>query len=59
MNVYIFILGRKITREMMFNKNKSDGLLKRMTEENMSPEIITRIVSDLIIAAGDTVSIMV
>ncbi|OWR46642.1 cytochrome P450 CYP315A1 [Danaus plexippus plexippus] len=47
-------LGRKITREMMFNKNKSDGLLKRMTEENMSPEIITRIVSDLIIAAGDT-----
>ncbi|CAG9561825.1 unnamed protein product [Danaus chrysippus] len=52
-------LAKKITREMIVSKNESDGLIKRMTEEDMSPEIITRIVSDLIIAAGDTVGMIV
>lgn len=39
----------------MYTIQTNDGLISKLKEANMSKEDITRIVADLIIAAGDTV----
>lgn len=41
---------------MLENKNKSNGLVKKMVDENIKNEDIIRIITDFIMAAGDTVS---
>lgn len=41
--------------EILDRRQENNGLIKRLCEENLSDEIITRIVSDFVIAAGDTV----
>lgn len=38
-------------------KDFSNGLIKKLCDENVSKESIIRIVADFIIAAGDTASI--
>lgn len=41
---------------MLENRNKSNGLVKKMVDENVKSEDIIRIIADFIIAAGDTVN---
>nr|BAM73861.1 cytochrome P450 [Bombyx mori] len=47
-------IAQKIVYEMLHTKDAGDGLVKRLKDENMSDELITRIVADFVIAAGDT-----
>lgn len=54
--IYIFVAANKMAREMLENKNKSNGLVKKMVDENIKNEDIIRIITDFIMAAGDTVS---
>lgn len=49
------LIAQKIVYEMLHTKDAGDGLVKRLKDENMSDELITRIVADFVIAAGDTV----
>lgn len=42
-------------REILDKRQENNGLIKRLCEDNLSDEVITRIVSDFVIAAGDTV----
>ncbi|XP_046965607.1 cytochrome P450 315a1, mitochondrial [Vanessa cardui] len=47
-------LAKKLAQEMVRHNGQSNGLVKRLMEDNMEEEMITRIVADFIIAAGDT-----
>lgn len=49
------LLAQKIVGEILDRRQENNGLIKRLCEEKLSDEIITRIVSDFVIAAGDTV----
>ncbi|KAL4715422.1 hypothetical protein ACJJTC_015325 [Scirpophaga incertulas] len=48
------LLGNKIVSEILSRSDKSDGLIAKLRKENMSKEVITKIVTDFVIAAGDT-----
>lgn len=39
-------------------QSSDNGLLRKMKSQNLSDDIIVRLFSDLIIAAGDTVSFL-
>lgn len=41
--------------EMINSKDKNNGLIKKLVQEDLKDEMIARIVADFIIAAGDTV----
>lgn len=43
---------------MLQKTSETQGLLKKLHEENLSDEIITRLVADFVIAAGDTVKLL-
>ncbi|XP_045772799.1 cytochrome P450 315a1, mitochondrial [Maniola jurtina] len=47
-------LAKKMAFEMIRNKDRNNGLIKKLVQEGLEDEMITRIVADFIIAAGDT-----
>ncbi|XP_059052296.1 cytochrome P450 315a1, mitochondrial [Achroia grisella] len=47
-------IAQKIVQEILNKHHKSTGLVRKLTEENVPDEDIKRIVSDFVIAAGDT-----
>ncbi|XP_038209628.1 cytochrome P450 315a1, mitochondrial [Zerene cesonia] len=47
-------LANKLVIEMLAIKNEGDGLIKKLVDENIDDVNISRIVTDFIIAAGDT-----
>ncbi|XP_045447893.1 cytochrome P450 315a1, mitochondrial [Melitaea cinxia] len=47
-------LAKKMANEMIRHSNQSNGLVNRLIQDGMKEEIITRIIADFIIAAGDT-----
>ncbi|KAJ8722153.1 hypothetical protein PYW08_004555 [Mythimna loreyi] len=49
-------LAHKIVGEMLLHSKESNGLINLLSEENMKPEDIKRIIADFVIAAGDTTS---
>ncbi|XP_014367187.2 cytochrome P450 315a1, mitochondrial [Papilio machaon] len=49
-------LAQKIVNEILLNKNKTNGLIKKLSDDNVSDEIIKKIAVDFVIAAGDTTS---
>lgn len=50
------LLAHKMVNEMLLHSKDSNGLINVLVEENIKPEDIKRIISDFIIAAGDTTS---
>lgn len=48
--------SRSILEEIRNNFMGSDGLLYKMTQENMTKDVVDRIIVDLILGAGDTTS---
>lgn len=48
--------SKNILEEIRINFMGSDGLLYRMTQENITKDIVDRIIVDLILGAGDTTS---
>ncbi|CAG4971623.1 unnamed protein product [Colias eurytheme] len=48
------LLANKLVNEMLAIKNEGDGLIKKLVDENIDDVNISRIVTDFIIAAGDT-----
>ncbi|XP_031765938.1 cytochrome P450 315a1, mitochondrial isoform X2 [Galleria mellonella] len=47
-------IARKIVQEILNNHHDSNGLVKRLCNENVSEEDIKRIAADFVMAAGDT-----
>nr|UUA80965.1 shadow [Chilo suppressalis] len=47
-------LAQKIVQEMLNKKESNKGLIRKLCQEQMSDDTITRIVADFVIAAGDT-----
>ncbi|KAG7308546.1 hypothetical protein JYU34_005764 [Plutella xylostella] len=50
------ILAHKLINEMLDHRNQSDGLIKKLSDENITDENIIRIAADFVMAAGDTTS---
>ncbi|KAJ0176555.1 hypothetical protein K1T71_007734 [Dendrolimus kikuchii] len=48
------LLAQKLVSEVIKEGHGTTGLIKKLADENISEETVTRIVSDFIIAAGDT-----
>lgn len=44
--------------ERMMDISSDDGLLKRLMNENVPKDVVIRIIIDLILAASDTVSLL-
>lgn len=51
----VHLLAHKLVTEIM-QQEKSNGLINILRGENMSDEIVKKIIGDFVIAAGDTVS---
>lgn len=49
------VSAQKLVHELLSIQNLNKGLILKLKEENVPEEIITRIIADFIIAAGDTV----
>lgn len=54
----MFFVANKIVNEILKKRYDNNGLIKKLCNENMSDEMIIRIITDFIIAAGDTVSLL-
>lgn len=54
--IIVLLLAQKLVQEMLNNKKHfSNGLIKKLSDENVSDDTIIRLVADFVIAAGDTV----
>lgn len=49
------VSAQKIVNEILLNKDKTNGLIRKLSDDNVSDEIIKKIAIDFVIAAGDTV----
>ncbi|CAG5048004.1 unnamed protein product [Parnassius apollo] len=47
-------LAQKIVNEILVGRHETNGLIKKLSDENMDDETIRKIAADFIIAAGDT-----
>ncbi|XP_049873126.1 cytochrome P450 315a1, mitochondrial [Pectinophora gossypiella] len=47
-------LAQKLVSEIINKKHDSNGLVAKLCDENISHDMITRIIADFVIAAGDT-----
>ncbi|CAK1580374.1 unnamed protein product [Parnassius mnemosyne] len=47
-------LARKIVNEILLGRHETNGLIKKLSDENMDDETIRKIAADFVIAAGDT-----
>lgn len=54
----LIIAANTLTKKIMYNCPRGNGLVAKMMNEQMDETDIARIVADLILAAGDTVNSM-
>lgn len=53
--IELILLAQKLVSEMLLKRHENNGLIHKLITENISDDMIIRIVADFIIAAGDTV----
>ncbi|XP_068633672.1 cytochrome P450 315a1, mitochondrial isoform X2 [Battus philenor] len=47
-------LAQKIVNEILLNRHETNGLIKKLSDDNVDDETIKKIAADFVIAAGDT-----